>query len=150
MPILRPEDSDAVKQRFDTDLKKDVKLTHFTSPNTGIFVPGRECQTCGPAQEIMEEVSTLSDKIELELVDYYADESRAEELGIERIPATVITSNGNTGARYYGLPLGYEFSVLVDTIVNAGSNQSSLPTQTRRQLKHLKSDVHVQVFVTPN
>ena len=38
---------------------------------------------------------------------------------------------------------------LLDTITAAATNKSRLQLETRRQLKRLREDVHVKVFVTP-
>ena len=51
--------------------------------------------------------------------------------------------------RYYGLPSGHEFPVLLDTIIAASNNKSPLELETRRRLRRLQDDVHIEVFVTP-
>ena len=149
MPILKSRDRDPVKRRFDIELKKEVKLKLFTKLDTGLFVPGRECQTCKPAGQLIDEVSELSDKISLEVVDFYGSPSDSAALGIKRIPALMISANDCQGARYFGLPTGYEFTVLIESIIIAGRNNSPLQVDTRRRLKHMKGDAHIQVFVTP-
>ena len=60
MPILRQQDRDAVKSKFDLELKGDVKLTLYSKNEMGgLYIPGRECQTCAPAQQLLEEVCEL-------------------------------------------------------------------------------------------
>ena len=148
MPILQPRDREAVEKRFSTELKQNVSLKLYTQPPSPLFLPGRECPTCGPTQELLQELCDLSDKLTLEIVDYYKDAEAVSKAGIERIPAFVI-GNGDGNARFYGIPSGYEFAALLDTIVAAGTKSSTLELETRRQLKRLTEDVHIQVFVTP-
>ena len=150
MPILQPRDQQAVRERFDVELKRDVNIKLVTQRNVGgLFIPGRECRSCGPTQQLLEEVEALSPKIHLEVVDYYADREDAEALGVEKIPAAIIGSNGDHNVRFYGLPSGLEFAVLLDAITVASTGRSPLQLETRRRLRRLKQDVHIQVFATP-
>ena len=151
MPILQPNDQKAVRKRFDVELKRDVHIVLITQRNIGgLFIPGRECKSCGPTRELLEEVSDLSPKIHLEIVDYYGDEEGARDRGVQKIPAILIGGpDGSENVRFYGLPSGNEFAVLLDAIIASSSSRSSLQLETRRRLKRLQEDVHIQVFVTP-
>ena len=150
MPILQHRDEEAVRQRFDVELKRDVKMTLFTRRNLGgLYVPGRECQSCGPTEELLQEVSALSPRLDLEVIDFYGSQEAAREVGVDKIPGLIVSSNGNDNARFYGMPSGFEFALLLDSIVAASSSGSTLQTETRRRLKGLDQDVHLQVFVTP-
>ena len=149
MPILQQRDREAVQRRLDTELKRDVNVTLYTQANTGLYIPGRECRNCGPTQELLEEVSALSPRLRLNVVDFYKNAEDASNRGIGRIPGVVIGANGNDNVRFYGMPSGFEFALLLDSIVAASRQRSSLQLETRRQLKALKEDVHIQVFVAP-
>ena len=83
------------------------------------------------------------------MVDFYKNREEAAEQGIARIPALAFVSGVKGKARYYGLPAGFEFAVLISSIIGASQQHSSLALETRRQLKALKEDVHIRVFVTP-
>ena len=150
MPILQQHDRDAVQQRFNLELKRDVKITLYTQKELGgLYIPGRECKTCGTTQELLEEVSVLSSRLSLEVVDYYASLAEAQAHGIDKIPGIVISANAAHNVRFFGLPSGFEFALLLDTIAAAASKTSPLQLETRRRLKRLQDDVHIQVFVTP-
>jgi glutaredoxin-like protein len=150
MPILQQRDRETVQQRFDIELKRDVNLTLYTQANIGLYIPGRECKSCGPTQELVEEVSALSPRIHLEVVDIYKSREEASSRGVDRIPALTIGNGKRDNVRFYGLPTGLEFALLVESIIAASDNRSSLRLETRRQLRALPEDVHIQVFVTPN
>ena len=66
-----------------------------------------------------------------------------------RFPPPSSARGHRDGVKYYGVPSGFEFAMLLDTIVAASSNRSPLQLETRRRLKRMKGDVHIQVFVTP-
>ena len=150
MPIIKQEDQQAVRQRFELELKRDVKITLYTQRSIGgLFIPGRECKTCGPAEQLLEELGDLSPKIDLEVVDFYSNAEDASARGVEMIPAIIVSADGADNVRLYGLPSGFEFSVLLDTIVSCSTSRKPLQLETRRRLKRLKEDVHIQVFVTP-
>ena len=150
MPIIKQEDQQAVRQRFELELKRDVKITLYTQRSIGgLFIPGRECKTCVPAEQLLEELSALSPKIDLEVVDFYSNAEDASARGVEMIPAIIVSVDGADNVRLYGLPSGFEFAVLLDTIVSCSVSRKPLQLETRRRLKRLREDVHIQVFVTP-
>ena len=149
MPILQEKDRETVRRRFDTELKHDVSITLYTKSNIALYIPGRECQYCGPTQELMEELSELSPRLHLEVLDFYGGQEEALARGVDRIPAVIIGPDGQDNVRYFGLPSGFEFALLIDTIVAASDKRSALQLETRRRLKGLEENVHIQVFVTP-
>ena len=150
MPILQQSDEQAVRKRFDVEFKTPVNLRLFTQRNIGgLYIPGRECRTCGPTQQLLEEIVNLSPNLQLEIVDFWSDREEAAADGVEMIPATIVGAGDNHNVRFYGLPSGLEFAVLLDTIVATSSKRSPLSIETRRSLKKLEEDVHIRVFVTP-
>ena len=151
MPILQQQAEQAVRKRFDIELKRDVTITLYAQRNiAGLYIPGRECESCGPTEQLLEEVSALSPRIHLDIVDFYGDPEEAKARGVDKIPASIISADGRDNVKFFGLPSGSEFAVLLDTIVNSSVKTSSLKLDTRRWLKRLQDDVHIQVFVTPN
>lgn len=155
MQILQEKEREAIQSRLDVELKSDVSLTLFTQANIGgLFIPGRECRSCQPTQQLLEEVVELSPKLRLEVVDYYANQADAQSRGVDKIPATIVAGDNagvNHGDRVkcYGLPSGFEFAVLLDSLIAASARRAPLQLETRRRLKQLREDVHIQVFVTP-
>ena len=82
MPILRQDDQQAIRRRFDDELKRNVNITLFTQSNIGgLYIPGRDCKSCGPTQALLEEVSALSPRLHLELVDFYGNQEDAKDRG---------------------------------------------------------------------
>ncbi|MBM3945133.1 MAG: glutaredoxin [SAR202 cluster bacterium] len=151
MTMLQASDRQQITRRFEEGLDGDVTVRLFTQGLGGLFVPGRECQTCEPTRKLLQEVCDLSPRLHLEVIDFYKDRQAAEAAGVDRIPTIVIEGGGATGGRlrYYGMPSGIEFSVLLQAILNASKRDSGLKPETREELASLTENVHIQVFVTP-
>lgn len=162
MAFLRPADAVRVKQRFDEELVGDVRLLAFIQPTTGLFVPGRaETDSGRQTEALLREVEGLSDRLHVEVVNPREDPARAALHGVERFPAIVVQSaqlEGENGSqvteergrvRFFGLPSGYEFMTLLDTVVNASRHETRLTPASVGLLDAIVEPVHLQVFVTP-
>ena len=124
------------------ELKEKVKLIVFTQEN--------ECTYCEQNSELARDFPDLSDKISTEVYDFVRDREIAEKYGIDKIPAiAVVSAKGDTGIRYYGIPSGYEFTSLLESVRMVSTGKTSLSSATLEKLAALKKDVHIQVFVTP-
>ncbi len=141
MPILEEKDRRKVSEMLSKGMKENVKLVVFTQEF--------ECDFCKETRSIAEELSELNSKISVETYDLTKDSEKAKEYGVERIPAIVIVGNGNKGVRYFGIPSGYEFSGLLEDIMDTSSRKTHLSEETIQKVKSIDRDVHIQVFVTP-
>ena len=94
MEILKKEVEDATKKKFDEEMEESVTLHFFTQESSRLIVPdhlkGQECLFCKETRELLEEVSSLSEKIELVTHDFVADKEKTTEYGIDKIPAIII------------------------------------------------------------
>jgi alkyl hydroperoxide reductase subunit AhpF len=149
MGFLSADNQAEVKRLFE-GLTGDVRLIYFTQRESPLFIPGHECETCKDTRTLLEEVAALSDKIKLEVHDFVAESQLAREYAIERIPALVITADNVKGRiRYFGLPSGYEFSVLLGSLLDASQGKSELSDASVETLVSVEKNLHIQVFVTP-
>ena len=139
---------DILKQVTDvfTELKDDVQVLYF----------GKEegCDYCGDTKQLVEEVTSLSDKIGMTVYDLEKDAEVAAQYNVDKVPGLVLAGNdGGTitdyGVRYAGIPSGHEFSSLVNDLMIVSGRDSGLEESTREFLKDLNEPVHLQVFVTP-
>jgi len=130
-------------------ITKPVKMVMFTQGDGGAL----ECEYCGQTRELVQEVAALSDKVTVEVKDFTADADDARKYGVDKIPAVVLLSDGETpkdhGIRLYGVPAGYEFSTLIEDLRMVGSGDAGLKPETMNALATLTRPVHIQVFVTP-
>ena len=149
MAFLSPEIQSEIKKIF-ADLSGDVRLLFFTQRDSLLIIPGQDCPTCKDARALLEEVVALSDKLHLEIHEISPDSEIAREHGIDRVPALVMMADGVKGkVRYFGLPSGYEFSVLLGSLVDVSKAEADLTEDTIEVLNALDKDLHFQVFVTP-
>ncbi|HEV2582228.1 MAG TPA: hypothetical protein VGT44_15335 [Ktedonobacteraceae bacterium] len=51
--------------------------------------------------------------------------------------------------RFFGIPAGYEFSWLVEDLLDLSTGTTKLSEKTRTALQEIDQDLHIQVFVTP-
>ncbi len=147
MPLLSQQDAEYIRKDFEQTLQRPVRLHVFTQDF--------ECMYCKETRQICEEVAALSDKVELVTHEFVKDKTIADQFGVDKIPAIVITrvnedgSEEDYGLRFFGIPSGYEFMSLLEAIKLVSAGKLSLSPATLEQLNKLDRPVHIQVFVTP-
>jgi glutaredoxin-like protein len=142
MAMISDKDKKAVGDRL-SKLTGPVKLVIFTQE--------MECQFCKETRELAEEVAALSDKISVEVKDFLKADAEAKKLGVDKIPAIAVLGDGDKdyGIRFYGIPAGYEFMSLLESIEIVSKGESGLSANGKEKIKGLGKPVHLQVFVTP-
>ena len=147
MPVLNVNEREAIRTTLETNLRRNVPLHLYTSSGGGLYIPGRECRDCEQFEALLNEIITECPKMSLKTTDYFSNQTLAVEDNIARIP-TLLIGNSPSKLRYVGLPLENQLSVLIQAFIGASGIRSPLKLDTRRQLRRLKDDVHVQVFVS--
>jgi glutaredoxin-like protein len=140
MGLLRDEDALEIRHRLDA-MTAPVQVIHFTQELNLEY--GRE------TRQVLEELAGLSDKLSLEVYDFLLNKEKVAEYGVDKVPATVIRNERDYGIRYYGLPAGYEFSTVLDAILDVSREDSGLDAASKEKLALLSQPVHLEVFVTP-
>lgn len=146
MPLISQKDADHLRHEFESSLVNPVKLIVFTQEF--------ECQFCTETRQIVEEVAALSDKISAEVYDFVADSAVAERYRIDKIPAIALVriegdEEKDYGIRFYGIPSGYEFSSIIEDIIDVSKGESGLQPKTKELVASITKPVHLLVFVTP-
>jgi thioredoxin-disulfide reductase len=121
-------------------LVKPVKLLFFTQQS--------QCPACGPQQQLLEELSGLSDKLELKVYDFILNGDESMHYRIDKVPATAVLRDKDHGIRFYGLTAGYEFTSLIEAIVMVSTGHSGLEPEMEALVRTIKEPVHLQVFAT--
>ena len=136
-----------IKERF-AELKNPVKLVVFSQ---ALQHPESE-----EVKRLVEELGTLDPRLIVEAKNFVIDADLAATLGVHHIPGIAILRAGTDGAadidygvRFFGLPMQYDFGVLIDAIVDVSKGESGLDPATLEALKALKGPIHLQVFSTP-
>jgi len=121
-------------------LESPVNLIFFTQQNA--------CPSCAQQRELLEELASLSGKLELKVYDFVLHGDEAMSYKIDKIPATVLSGKKDYGIRFYGVTTGYEFSSLLEAIVMVSTGRSGLDPQLEELVRDIKDPVHLQVLVT--
>ena len=140
MPLLNEEIAGQVEQEL-ADLAGPVRLVMFTQEF--------ECAYCAETRQLVEEVAALSGQLTAEVYDFVADKEKAEEWGIDKIPAIAVIGAEDYGVRFYGIPSGYEFPSLLHAIRMVVAGKPELSEEGMQALAELAEPVHIQVFITP-
>jgi glutaredoxin-like protein len=143
MAMINEKDAKVVRER----------LAKITGPVTlAIFTQEFECEYCRQTRELAEEVAGFSGgKVTAKVYDLVRDKAEADRMGIDKIPALAVLGDKGEdyGIRFFGIPAGYEFSSLLESLEMVAKGDSGLPPAIRDKLKALASPVNLQVFVTP-
>ena len=140
MSLLPDDKKEQLRNEFKEKLVDPVQLVMFTQE--------MECRFCSDTRTLVQEMATLSDKIRVDVFDFVADAKKAQEYGIDKIPAIAVIGKIDHGVRIYGIPYGYELSTLIEAIENVSRGTTDLNDKTKEILKDIKNPVHIQVFVT--
>ena len=140
MDMIKDEDRKHLEEHF-KGLENEVRIVYFTQKH--------ECHFCQTNRELLEDVAGLSVKIKLEVKDFLADKKLAAELGIDKIPATAVLGDEDYKIRFFGIPAGYEFTTLIETILMVSRRSSGLAKEVLDELARVKQPVHLQVLVSP-
>ena len=140
MSLLPDDKKELLRAEFKEKLVDPVHIVMFTQE--------LECRFCSDTRTLAQEMATLSDKIDVDVFDFVKDAQKAQEYGIDKIPALAIIGKIDYGVRIYGIPYGYELNTLVEGIISISRGKTDLTDKTREVLKDIKKPVHIQVFVT--
>lgn len=149
MALVSDEDRKFLVDYFSKELVDPVKISYFTQHQSPLAVPSNVCMYCRETGELLEEVASLSDSITVETFDLLKDTEIAAQMGVDKIPAVVISGKNRGKIRYFGIPSGYEFSSLIEVIKDVSAGTTDLSDKTRKELAKITSPIHIQVFVTP-
>lgn len=140
MALLSERDQREIQARL-KGMESPVRLINFTQE--------LECPTCRETRQLLKEVAELSNRLSVEVYNFQLDREKVSQYGIDKIPATVVEGAKDYGIRFYGLPSGYEFAVLLEDILMVSRGRSGLSPSTIERLRTVDRPLHLQVFVTP-
>lgn len=140
MTMIQEKDRKQISTLFSA-LQNEVKIITFTQEF--------ECEFCRMNRELFEELKGLSEKITVEVYDFVKDADIVKKYNIDKIPATVLFGERDYGIRFYGVPAGYEFTSLIEDIIDVGRREPNLPKDILIELAKIDQHVHIQVLVSP-
>jgi glutaredoxin-like protein len=143
--LLNEQIAQQINKAF-ADLREPVQILYFGSKE--------DCEYCDETRQLLEEVTALSDKIELSTYDIKEQQDMAASFQVTDAPGIVIAARENAevknlGIHFSGVPSGHEFGTFINDILLVSRRDSGLNEQTRQFLKNLDQPLLMQVFVTP-
>lgn len=125
-----------------------IELVVFTK--SALLLPGQdEPGLQQETVELLKEIAGLNDQITV-LEKSFSD-PEALALGLTHAPTTLLREAGSQrgNIRFVGIPSGYEFSTLLETLLMLGTGESGLPEAAQKELQKVTQPVRMQSFVTP-
>jgi alkyl hydroperoxide reductase subunit AhpF len=142
MPLLNDRDREAVRAEL-AKMRGPVKLVVFSQALSAT------ADLCQQNEALVREVAELADQVTVEVLNLAIDRERAEAYGVTDVPAIVVEGARDYGIRFLGVPSGYEFSNLIDSMIVASSGEPALAEATKASLQGLATDIDIKVFSTP-
>jgi glutaredoxin-like protein len=114
-----------------------------------LFRQDHESQSERETRQILEELSSISDRITLRIFDSETDQEKFETYQVDKLPCVVIEGIRDFGIRYFGVPGGYLVSSLIEDVIQISKKESDLKDHSKKRLKEVLHPLNLQVFVTP-
>jgi glutaredoxin-like protein len=146
MALIAAADQERLRADF-AKMTRPVRLLLFTQ--------ALECETCLQTRQILDELPRLSDLIVIEEVNFLLEGDKAQQYGIDRVPAIVLIGRDEAGVefdsrvRFLGTPAGYEFISVIRAILLVGGGGSMLSAASHARLAAVPAPITMRVFTTP-
>lgn len=138
--LLDEQTAEQVKEIFN-EIKKEISLVYFTK---------NECQNCNITEQLLNELSELSNSIKLTVHNISENEEVKQKYNIEDAPSYLILDSDNkqVGSTFYGVPAGHEFNTIITNIIDASDDQEFFEEETLEKINKIDKPVDIKVFVT--
>ncbi len=128
------------------NLEQPVEIALFNDPTNP--------ETSEALQQLLGEISALSEKFHLSSYQMPEDAKLAAHYHLDKTPGFVLLGKTegepeDYGVRFAGFPGQYEFTSLINDLVMVSQRRSGVRPETRAALAELKDPLHLMVFVTP-
>ncbi|MFN3604724.1 MAG: protein disulfide oxidoreductase [Leptonema sp. (in: bacteria)] len=135
------QDASRETKKILMEMKDPVKMI--------LFIEKEDCLYCKETQQLLTEITELSDALEFEVLDKDFSKEKIEFYEIDKFPAIVLENQKDYGIRFYGIPSGYEYGTLLQDIIYVSNLKTDLADKTVEFIKNIEKPLHFQVFVTP-
>ncbi|MFQ3293509.1 MAG: glutaredoxin-like protein [Halobacteriales archaeon] len=140
MAFISEDDRPDVKEQLD-GIEEPVTIHLFTED---------DCQYCDETIELNRELAALHEDLTLEQHDLRGE--TAEKWNADKYdggPVAILSRDGNSNVRYFGIPSGHEFPSYLEDIVEVSTGETTLDEDLVSELEEIDEEVDITVFVTP-
>lgn len=146
MALLNRAERNLLRDRLETEMVDDVRIIHFTQGKQLLFATGDDDLYSRDAREAVEDIASLSDRLDLSIYDFSRELKLAEEYGVERVPCTILETEDNRRIRHFGILGGYYQGNLIQAIIDVSRKTGRLSANTRSALQKISADLHLFVL----
>lgn len=143
MTYLNEHVQNEIREKL-ANVRQDVELIVYTHADTGHIGDDRV------ALDLLSELAELHPHVHVTR-RILAGDTLAETLGITVAPTVLFRERGSnrTNLRFMGIPSGYEFSTVLETINMLGGATPVEPSEAINRINEVTSGVRLRTFVTP-
>lgn len=140
MSLIGEEDKKYLREEFSKGLIRNVELLYFADKND-------QSDYNLAMKTLLLELVELNEYLTLTVKDC-SDKEELETEGLELCPAIKVKSVRKGFVNFYGMPAGYEFSSLVEDIIDMGSDKLVLPDDVIEEISEIDYPIDLKVFIT--
>jgi glutaredoxin-like protein len=116
--------------------------------------PKQNCAYCQDTVTLLQEVEELSPKVIVQVHNLDEEPELEKTYQVEMTPCVILGKStgghfNDSRVRFYGIPAGHLFNVLIRSIQMVSSGKTDLRDEMKSYLREVKTPLHFQVFVTP-
>lgn len=130
MSLMTPSDQARLAKRFADEMLGDVAVHLRVHPDA--------CEVCSRTEEILRETTSLASGLTLRV-----------DSGTTALPEIRLEGAARGAVRFFGLPSGYEFPALIDSLIDVSTGRTALDAEILARVSTIEHRVHLQVFTTP-
>lgn len=126
------------------------------NPVTIVLLTGPDPHAQEYVEAAREIASTLVESsnglLSVQEIDISKDAAGAQKYGVTDMVPTIalLDANGqDQNFRFHGAPLGYEFSILLDDLIDVSAQATRLTAEGREAVKAIGEEAQIYVFSTP-
>lgn len=140
MELFNNEQLEQIKKMFN-GVKKKIKILKFTQRI--------ETPNCKILSEFLNQISNLSEKIEIINYDFEYDKEEKLKYDIDHIPSMVILGENDDdfGIRFYGTPIGYQLNSFINILIELSGTLNFSDLDLLNRIKKIDKKIDLKVFI---
>lgn len=118
--------------------------------NILVFTKEEPCETCEETRDFLNEFASVSNKLNLEMLDIKTDALKANDYNVTLTPSIVLLDKERNYKRikFNGIPTGHEINSFISSLMEVSGNTSKLPADISERLSKISKPMNIKVFVT--